>query len=63
MLYPHWKNVWDYWNHIQEIKISIKELYLCFQKLVSGVLHTFYCGRFPTPGIDPGYIVCNYISL
>ena len=32
----------------------IKELYLCFQKLVSGELHTFIFGRFPCPGIEPG---------
>ncbi len=32
----------------------IKELFLCFQKIVSGELHTFYFGRFPSPGIEPG---------
>ncbi len=35
-------------------KSHIKELFLRFQKLVSGELHTLYCGRFPTLGIEPG---------
>ena len=35
-------------HHIWNI-VVIKELFLCFQKLVNGELHTFYCGRFPTP--------------
>ncbi len=30
---------------------GIKELILCFQKLVSGKLHTFYSWRFPRLGI------------
>ena len=30
-----------------------KELCLCFQKLVSGKLHTFYYRRFPSLGIEP----------
>ena len=29
-------------------------LFLCFQKLVSGELPTFYSGRFPRMGIEPG---------
>ena len=32
----------------------IKELIVCFQNLVSGKLHTFYSGRFPSLGIKPG---------
>ncbi len=34
-----------------------KELFLCFQKLVSGELQTLYFGRFPTPGIEPGTLL------
>ncbi len=30
------------------VKVCFKELFLCFQKLVSGELHTFYFGRFPS---------------
>ncbi len=32
----------------------IKELFLCFQKLVSGELHTLYFGRFPLRESNPG---------
>ena len=32
----------------------LKELFLCFQKLVIANCTLFYCGRFPTPGIEPG---------
>ncbi len=31
-----------------------KELNLCFQKLVSGQLHTLYWGDFPDRGLNPG---------
>ncbi len=33
---------------------GIKELYLCFQKLVSGELHTFIVGGFPLRESNPG---------
>ena len=32
---------------VSALLFCIKELFLCFQKLVSGELHTFYFGRFP----------------
>ncbi len=31
---------------------NVEEFFLCFQKLVSGELHTFYFGRFPSLGIE-----------
>ena len=45
---------WTVPKDAPETSLTIKELFLCFQKLVSGELHTFYFGRFPSPGIKPG---------
>ncbi len=33
---------------------DIKELFLCFQKLVSGELHSFILGGFPVRESNPG---------
>ncbi len=59
----HWSSLTEMVLEVSAPLFCIKELFFYFQKLVSGKLHTFYSGRFPSPGIEPGFSELNTRSL
>ncbi len=48
---------------VSALRLCIKELNLCFQKLVIGYLHTFHFGRFPRLGIEPFFMPHQIVIL